>query len=179
MKKLLKATMFLFILFLTDLSISQEKKDNDQNNEKATNLTEEITEDIPFVIIEEVPVFPGCEKSLQKRRCFNLKLNKHVTRKFNDKIIDCLEEKEVYNEESKVYEKRCVSVLSSGKKRIYLQFKIGKTGEVEDIKVRAPHPKLKEEGIRILKLLPQMKPGFQEGEPVRVGYTLPITFNVE
>ncbi len=178
MKKLLKATMFLFILFITGFSVSQEKKDNDLKNEKVTNLTEETTEGIPFTIIEEVPVFPGCEDSSQKRRCFELKLHKHVVRKFNINV-NCLEEKEIYNKETKAYEKRCISVLSSGKKRIYLKFKIGETGEVEEIEAKAPHVKLEEEAIRIAKLLPKMKPGLLKGKPVRVGYIMPITINVK
>ncbi|TDQ28550.1 energy transducer TonB [Tenacibaculum caenipelagi] len=167
-----KNLLFLFAVVITGFCNSQEIVEKDKKEYA----------DVPFAIIEEVPVFPGCEKvSLQreKKGCLNSMMQKHIVENFNLNIVSCLEEKEVYNEEKKIYEKRCVNVLSRGKKRIYLQFKIGKTGEIEDIFARAPHPKLKEEAIRIAKLLPQMKPGLQKGKPVRVGYTLPITFNVE
>lgn len=122
---------------------------------------EEIVEDVPFSIIEDVPVFPGCKGTKQQKKdCLNKKMRKHVTRHFNAELANELG-------------------LASGKKRIYLQFKIDKDGSIISIKARAPHPKLKAEAIRIAKKLPRMKPGKQRGKPVRVGYTLPITFNVE
>jgi protein TonB len=122
---------------------------------------EEVVEDVPFNIIEDVPVFPGCKGSkAQKKACLNKKMQKHVQRYFDAELANELG-------------------LSPGKKRIYLIFKIGKTGNIEDINARAPHPRLKKEAIRIAKKLPKMLPGKQRGRPVRVGYTLPITFNVE
>ena len=35
-----------------------------------------------------------------------------------------------------------------------------------------------EEGIRILAAMPKWKPGMLNGEPVRVKYTLPVTFAI-
>ncbi|CAA0147312.1 energy transducer TonB [Tenacibaculum maritimum] len=122
---------------------------------------EEVVEDVPFSIIEEVPVFPGCTGTkAQKKDCLNKKMRKHVQRYFDAELANELG-------------------LSSGKKRIYVQFKIDKDGSITSINARAPHPRLKKEAIRIAKKLPKMKPGKQRGKPVRVGYTLPITFNVE
>ncbi len=122
---------------------------------------EEVIEDVPFSIIEDVPVFPGCKGSkVEKKACLNKKMNQHVRRYFDAELANELG-------------------LAPGKKRIYLIFKIGKTGEIEDINARAPHPRLKKEAIRIAKKLPKMQPGKQRGRPVRVGYTLPISFNVE
>lgn len=122
---------------------------------------EEVVEDVPFAIIEEVPVFPGCTGTkAQKKACLNKKLQQHVQKHFNSGLAGDLG-------------------LDSGRKRIFVIFKIGKDGRVTEINARAPHPRLKAEAIRIVKKLPQMKPGRQRGKPVRVGYTLPITFNVE
>lgn len=122
---------------------------------------EEVVEDVPFAIIEEVPVFPGCTGTKQQKKdCLNKKMRKHVTRNFNADLANELG-------------------LPPGKKRIYVQFKIDKDGSITAINARAPHPRLKKEAIRIAKKLPKMKPGRQRGKPVRVGYTLPITFNVE
>ena len=122
---------------------------------------EEVIEDVPFSIIEDVPVFPGCKGGKQQLKdCLNKKMRKHVQRNFDAELANELG-------------------LSSGKKRIYLQFKIDKDGSITSINARAPHPRLKKEAIRLAKKLPRMKPGKQRGKPVRVGYTLPITFNVE
>ncbi|MFD0993897.1 energy transducer TonB [Tenacibaculum geojense] len=122
---------------------------------------EEVVEDVPFSIIEEVPVFPGCTgTNAQKKACLNKKMSKHVQRNFNADLANELG-------------------LPPGKKRIYVQFKIDKDGSITSINARAPHPRLKAEAIRIAKKLPKMTPGRQRGKAVRVGYTLPITFNVE
>lgn len=122
---------------------------------------EEIVEDVPFSIIEEVPVFPGCTGTKQQKKdCLNKKLSKHVQRNFDAELANELG-------------------LAPGKKRIYVQFKIDKDGSITSINARAPHPRLKAEAIRIAKKIPKMIPGRQRGKPVRVGYTLPITFNVE
>jgi protein TonB len=37
---------------------------------------------------------------------------------------------------------------------------------------------LDEEAIRVLKLAPAWKPGIQNGKPVRVKFTLPISFMI-
>ena len=122
---------------------------------------EEVVEDVPFSIIGDVPVFPGCSGTkAQKKACLNKKMRRHVQRYFDAELANELG-------------------LAPGKKKIYLVFKIGKTGNIEQINARAPHPRLKKEAIRIAKKLPKMLPGKQRGRPVRVGYTLPITFNVE
>lgn len=122
---------------------------------------EEMVEDVPFSIIEEVPIFPGCKGTkAQKKACLNKKLQKHVQRYFDAELANELG-------------------LAPGKKRIYVQFKIDKDGSITSVNARAPHPRLKKEAMRVARKIPKMKPGRQRGRAVRVGYTLPITFNVE
>lgn len=69
--------------------------------------------------------------------------------------------------------------LSPGKKRLIMLFKIDKTGNIVDIRAKAPHPSLQKEAVRIVKLLPQMIPGKQQGRAVGVKYTLPMRIEVE
>ncbi len=124
---------------------------------------EEVIEDVPFAIIEDVPIYPGCEKAKgkdAKKACMNKSLQKHVARKFNAGLASDLG-------------------LSPGKKKIYVQFKITKTGSIQVVAVRAPHKRLEQEAKRVVKLLPKMQPGKQRGRPVNVTYMLPISFNVE
>ena len=122
---------------------------------------EDIDEDVPFAIIEDVPVYPGCRGSKEKlKSCLQTKITKHVNRKFNADLASDLG-------------------LSPGVKRIFVVFKIDKTGKIVDIMARAPHKRLQAEAIRVIKLLPQMKPGRQRGRPVGVKYSLPIAFKVE
>lgn len=176
-----KTLLFVFIAFITNGILSQETKEEKKENIKSINLTEKTSKDVPFRIIEEAPIHPNCEGlSLEKdkRRCLNTMMIKHVQKHFNIGLAKCIEKKMIYNKKYKRDELRCIG-LSPGKKRIYIQFKIDYSGEIVSINVRAPHPKLEKEGERIAKLIPKMIPGKQKGEPVRVGYTLPITFNVD
>jgi protein TonB len=122
---------------------------------------EDVVDDVPFAIIENVPVYPGCKGSNEeKKKCMVDKITKHVNRKYNTGLAGDLG-------------------LSPGKKRVYVQFKISKTGEIVDVRARGPHARLEKEAIRVVELLPKMEPGKQRGRPVGVKYTLPITLLVE
>ncbi len=46
--------------------------------------TEEVEDDIdvPFAVIEDVPIFPGCENEKDKRACFNSMMQKHIGKNF-------------------------------------------------------------------------------------------------
>lgn len=124
---------------------------------------ENFDEDVPFAIIEDVPIYPGCEKAKGKKAkkdCLNKSMNKHISRKFNGDLASDLG-------------------LPPGKIKIYIQFRITKTGSIEILGARAPHKRLEKEAKRVVNLLPKMTPGKQRGRPVNVTYMLPISFNVE
>jgi protein TonB len=123
----------------------------------------EVEEDIevPFAVIENVPVFPGCEKgnNAAKKACMSQKIQKFVTKKFNTELASDLG--------------------LSGRQRINVIFKIDKSGNVVGVRSRAPHPGLEKEAARVINLLPKMKPGMQRGKAVTVPYSLPIVFQVQ
>jgi protein TonB len=122
---------------------------------------EEVIEDVPFAIIEQVPTFPGCKgNKTELRKCFGKKVQKHFTRKFDSELPNELG-------------------MSSGKKRLAMQFRVDERGNIVDVLARAPHPKLEKEVIRVMKLLPKMKPGMQRGKAVGVKYSLSIRVDVE
>ena len=122
---------------------------------------EEVIEDVPFTIIEDVPVFPGCKGNKQElKNCFNKKMQKHFVKKFDSDLPNELG-------------------LAPGNKRVIMLFKIDKNGNVVDVRAKAPHPRLTKEAIRIINLLPKMTPGRQRGKPVGVKYTLPMRIAVE
>ncbi|PKP29416.1 MAG: energy transducer TonB, partial [Bacteroidetes bacterium HGW-Bacteroidetes-18] len=125
------------------------------------NLDEDIMEDVPFAIIEDVPVFPGCKGSkAELKECLQDKIAKHVNSKFNADLASDLG-------------------LTPGIKKIFVMFKIDKTGNITDVQARAPHKRLEAEAIRVVESLPKMIPGKQRGRPVGVKYSLPIAFKVE
>lgn len=113
---------------------------------------------VPIAIVDKVPTYPGCDEG--DKDCLNKSIQRFVLDNFDASISKELG-------------------MSKGKKRIYVQFKIDKQGNVIDIKARAPHPALKQHAEEVVSKLPQMLPGEYEGKIVKVGYTLPITFNVE
>lgn len=114
-----------------------------------------------IMFLEEAPLFPGCKGTNDERKaCFSKQINKYINRKFNAGLAEELG-------------------LSPGIQRIYTVFKIDKNGNIIDIEARAPHKRLKEEAIRVIKLLPKMEPGKQQGKPVKVRYSMPIVFKVE
>ena len=124
---------------------------------------EEVEEDIevPFAVIENVPVFPGCEKgnNQAKKECMSKKISAFVNKKFNTDLASDLG--------------------LSGRQRINVIFKIDKTGSITGVRARAPHPGLEKEASRVIKMLPKMKPGKQRGKAVTVPYSLPIIFQVQ
>ena len=119
-------------------------------------------DNVPFISIEEAPVFKGCEglSKSENKKCFDKQMNKFIQRNFNTSLANELG-------------------LRSGKHKIFTQFIIDKNGEVVDIKIRAPHPKLKSETLGTIQKLPKFKPGRQNNKFVKVKYTLPITFQVD
>jgi protein TonB len=124
-------------------------------------IEEEIA-DVPFAVIENVPVYPGCEKkrsNAEKKKCMSEKVQKFVQKKFNTELAGDLG--------------------LEGRQRIAVQFKIDKNGDVVNVRARAPHPKLEQEAVKVVKALPKMVPGRQRGTAVGVLYSLPILFQVE
>ena len=117
-------------------------------------------EDVPFAAIDQSPIFPGCENTEEPRKCFQDKVKEHVNDNFDTSITNSLG-------------------LESDKKKVYVQFEISKTGAITEIKARGPHEALEKEALRVIKTLPKMVPGEENGEKVTVKYTLPITVLVE
>lgn len=121
-------------------------------------------DDKEFLIlnIQNAPVFKGCEglSPAENKICFDKQMNKFIQRNFDKDLASDLG-------------------LHSGVHKIYTQFIIDKNGDVVDIKIRAPHPKLKSETLETIQKLPKFKPGKQNNREVKVRYTLPILFKVD
>lgn len=123
---------------------------------------EVVVEDVPFVIIEDVPVFPGCKGTkIELRDCFSAEVRKLVNKSFNANLATDL------------------GLPSGSIQRIFVMFKIDKNGDIVEVKARAPHKRLQNEAIRVVNLLPKMTPGKQRGKAVGVKYSLPITFKIQ
>ncbi|MBL6669190.1 MAG: energy transducer TonB [Flavobacteriaceae bacterium] len=124
-------------------------------------IEEEIEDiDVPFAVIEDVPIFPGCEKvkKSERRACFQERMNSHIRKNFR-------------------YPEIAQEMGIQG--RVYVNFVIGKDGAITNIRMRGPDKNLEKEAQRIISKLPQMTPGKQRGRPVRVPFSIPITFRLQ
>ena len=118
-------------------------------------------ETVPYIMIQNAPIFKGCEglSKEENKKCFDKKMKRFVQRNFDTELV------------SEVG-------LSSGKYKIQTQFIIDNKGYVVDIKIKAPHLRLKKETQQLIEKLPKFTPGKQSNKTVKVRYTLPISFQV-
>lgn len=115
-------------------------------------------EPIPFHVIEDVPIFPGCEGASNKKACFQEKIQEHIRKNFR-------------------YPEVAQEMGIQG--RVFVMFVIQKDGSIGDIQMRGPDKNLEGEAMRIIKKLPKMTPGKQRGRAVRVPFNIPIVFRLQ
>ena len=129
---------------------SEETVEDDLDEEPIT---------VPFSVISVAPIFPGCEKeknNARKKKCFEKKIHRLVNRKINTDLAEDLG--------------------IQGVERVNVMFKINNEGKVTDIKAASKYPQLVQEVKRVIKLIPKMQPGTQQGKPVSVIFTMPVAF---
>ena len=64
--------------------------------------------------------------------------------------------------------------------KVIVEFIVSKTGAVENVRVlRGRHPALDKEAVRVVKAMPKWNPGRNNSNPVKVTYTLPVTFKLQ
>ena len=155
MKKLLLKS-FLILFIISNQSFAQEVVPAVQVGE----IDEE--QEVPFAVVEKIPQFQSCESSELQigMECFNQQMNSHIAKNL---IYPTLAREEDIQG------------------RVFVIFTIDKKGNVTNIRARGPKggALLEEEAIRIVKLLPQFKPGIQRGKPVAVRYSQPINFKLD
>ena len=64
--------------------------------------------------------------------------------------------------------------------RVVVTFIVEKDGSITDAKViRGIHPAFDKEALRVINSMPRWNPGMRNGEPVRVKYSVPVSFRLE
>ena len=102
-----------------------------------------------FISVEQMPQFPGGDAALLKY------LSSHIN-----------------------YPPMAAESNIQG--RVVVQFVVEKNGMVGDVMVvRSVDKDLDREAVRVCKSLPKFVPGRQNGQPVSVWYTLPVTFKLQ
>ena len=114
-----------------------------------------------LLIAEHMPHFNGCENVLDRsleRACTEAEMIAIIQR--------CAQ-----------FPKNLRSRAISGV--VYLQFNIDEYGEVSRQKVlKGAHPSFNQSALSALDCIPKMIPGTQQGQPVRVTYTIPVRFTI-
>ncbi len=144
----------LFFFISTNTLVAQEEVE-------IIEITEDkIPENIPFAIIEKVPVYPGCtgDDNGVLKQCMSENVSAFVNQNFNIK--------------------KAAKGLLPGTYKVFVSFKVDTKGKVTNIRSRAPTKKIEKEAIKVMKKLPRMIPGQQKGKNVGVLYSLPITFKL-
>jgi periplasmic protein TonB len=125
----------------------------DQEVVEVVEVKEEVQEaepeEIPFVVVEEMPMFPGGDAELLKY------IAEHTT------YSDIAKENNI---QGRVIVRFCVTAK-------------GGVSQVSILK--GVDPELDAEAIRVVNTLPAFKPGKQGGKPVPVWYMVPITFTLK
>jgi periplasmic protein TonB len=140
---------------------SSETNEDEIIEVEEVEIEEEIDDvDVPFAVIEDVPIFPGCENvsKAERRDCFQDQMNKHIRKNFR-------------------YPEIAQEMGIQG--RVYVNFIISKDGSITNIRMRGPDKNLEKEAERIISRLPNMTPGKQRGRAVRVPFSIPITFRLQ
>lgn len=115
----------------------------------APDEDEEEDENMEFILVEDMPEFPGGPTGL-------------------------------LNYINKAIRYPVIAQENGVQGRVVCSFIIDKTGKVVDAQVmRGIDPALDKEALRVVNTIPDWKPGRQRGKPVRVKYTVPITFRLQ
>jgi len=125
-------------------------------NEEVT-VVEEVQEEVKeeeaptevFVVVEEMPAFPGGDKAMMEFIYANIQYPELAKEN---------------NIQGRVTLRFCVTYK-------------GGVDQVQVI--RGVDKTLDEEAVRVIKMLPAWKPGKQGGKPVNVWYSVPVTFQLK
>ena len=132
-----------------DLDIMDTEADDNTVIDVAPVIQQEAEEEEEaqvFFIVENMPEFPGGE----------LALRKFIANAINYPVIA---------QENGIQGK------------VYVNFVVDKDGSVIQAKIaRGVDSSLDKEALRVVNSLPKWKPGMQRGKPVKVSYTVPISF---
>ena len=142
----------------SDVAIGAIDYDQGSNEaEHVLKVNEKVVDEVPpaveetkvFDVVEQMPSFKGGDAALMEW------LNKNI------KYPVVAEENGIQG-------------------RVVATFVVERDGSITDVKiVKSVDPSLDKEAVRVLKSMPKWIPGKQNGQAVRVKYTVPVTFRLQ
>ncbi|MCB0397161.1 MAG: TonB family protein [Flavobacteriales bacterium] len=117
-----------------------------------------------YVIVEEMPRFPGCEEDenmsgAERQQCAFMEMQKYIMKNMTYPV-EAMDE--------------CVFGT------VHISFVVNEDGSISDVAVaRSGGMFIDQEALRLVKNMPRWIPGYQKGEPVKVSYILPLRFSLK
>lgn len=149
-----KSLLFFLVHFIFYFSLGSV-----YSQDTKTVKTDTTENTVPIAKLEQLPYPKDCavylDNPVQMKNCLTDFISQHVSKHFKLKKF---------------------KNFDTGKYRVAVQFKIDKMGYVTGVKARGTATEIENEAIRVVKKLPKMTPGIQDGENVTVLYGLPINF---
>lgn len=147
---------------IEEIEFESTETDESEEIEIVEEVEEETDEIFNFAVVENKPVFPGCENEVSEQakfQCFQMGIMKFISKNFE-------------------YPEMARQMGISGK--VYVNFVIEKNGKVSNVVIaRGVDDALDKEAMRLVKILPKFTPAKQRGKPVRMSYTVPINFRLQ
>lgn len=113
------------------------------------NEEEEPADDYIYISVEVMPEFPGGNSALMKWIATHVEYPAMAAQTGIEGLVACT-------------------------------FTVNTDGSISDVEVLRPRdPLLDREAIRVLKSMPNWKPGMQQGKPVRVKFSVPVRFRLQ
>lgn len=151
-----------------DVEIEDEVEIQDSEADQQTVIMdappeEAIADDTPFLVVEDMPSFPGCEgisDAARRDACSYEQLSKFL-------------------QKNMIFPPMAREASIQG--TVYVNYVVGRDGKVKDVTIArgVTGGGLNEEALRIVNKFPVMNPGKQRGKTVPVQYTIPIKFVIK
>ncbi|WP_086030088.1 hypothetical protein [Tenacibaculum holothuriorum] len=128
------------------------------NNPLNTPPINNLSKNVLFSIVEEVPMFPKCKIGPKQEniKCFKESINNHFNKNIHvEKIAD-----------------------ENIPKRILVQITIGIDGKITNSKIISKNKKITKELKRVISKIPNLIPGREQNIPVNVTYSFPINLTL-
>lgn len=134
-----------------DIDAFWNRLDSLESNEVPDTVIQynQLESDRVFSVVEQMPSFPGGMGAMMQYLSSNIKYPKEAEKK-------------------------------GIQGRVLLSFIVQTDGSITDVRIsKSVDPSLDKEAIRVVKNMPKWIPGKQNGQPVRVKYTFPVTFRLQ
>lgn len=141
-----------------ELEVDDMEIDEDTEIEIIEEVEEEVEDDTPFMIVENMPALGDCKKLRgdERHQCTQMEIIKYVSQ--NTKYPPIAKDAGIQG-------------------TVFVYFVVDKKGKVTDAKVLRPvDARLDKEALRVIESLPDFEPGEQRGKAVSVQYTIPVKF---